>query len=131
MPATTVVVHEPDGSVARRIEGLLRDLPALLRPTRSLVDFEVALGASHFPLAIIALDDADDWPRLFERAQSRGATIIMVGSSPAGPSLPEAMERGACCRLPPSFPRERWRSLLERLIEQSQRRLQACDGEVA
>lgn len=123
MPATTIVIFERHGRRASEITPQIAKLPARIRETRNLVDFNTALAASPFPVAIIDLAEQDDLlHELLTGSVAADAFIVTVGACDDWWKSCSIREQGALCILPKAFPPGKWGPLLERLVQQSQER---------
>lgn len=123
MPATHVVVLDPEGRIAAELRAAVPDLPVWIRAIRRTVDLEAALAAA-YPVAIVAAQGMSpaDLAQVAGAIWRRGAPAVIVGRFDAWETLDLLREAGAVA-IPPATPAPHaWKALLSRIVRESQLR---------
>lgn len=132
MPATTIVLFEQTAALASLVSTASAGLSARIREVRSVAAFQEAVQSGPFPIAVIENEASlQETLELLDAVRRARGTCVVVGNFPDWPTIAELLERGATITLARGHDARRWRPLLKRLVEQSQRRIRSANGEPA
>lgn len=116
-PPPTVLLVTPDGSNARTWECLVVELGGLVDHAETLTEARELEGQERYDLVVIDFEQGDGKPLDMIRRVSRDprqvSQVIVVGSSPSGATVVEAMRAGACDFVPLPLDPDECRSRLE------------------
>lgn len=129
MPATALVILDPDGLVARRVRAAASDLPARVIHVRRADDFLAAVVANPFPIAILAAHPADEREKLLAATRQARGVSILVGALSSWPEELVARELGVVFEARLGLPGAEWTRLLDRVVAAAQARLASAGGQ--
>ena len=129
MPATNIVVCERRGIIAARISHAIHALPVWLHQARTVDDHRRYLRQGPFPITVFDVDLGMEIAAqlLVDTIHHRGRSVA-VGSVSSWSDMIELRELGVIGVVPASHPAVKWRPLLERLVHQSQQRIEYSGG---